>query len=155
MTSSKFFAYPLTKLFKIQWMNQHGSFSSSCYINVCVILKEVVQVNEKILLALKSLWQTIGVFFQKESYCAIHAPCSHHSFDDSLTICLHQYLILGRARKYNCVGKTLRPMMLTIPSKDTTIALCQLHPLPLNHVPPLIFYYQPKDSSILDKTLFA
>jgi len=40
-------AYPFTKLFKIQWTNKHGSFSSCCDVGVCVILKEVIQVNKR------------------------------------------------------------------------------------------------------------
>jgi hypothetical protein len=34
-------------------------------------------------------------------------------------------------------------------------ALCQLQPLPLDHVPPLIFYYQPEHTFVLNRTLFA
>jgi hypothetical protein len=52
-------------------------------------------------------------FFQEESYRATHAPRFHHSLDDSLTICLHRYLILGKARKYNCATKDFRPMTNT------------------------------------------
>jgi hypothetical protein len=46
-------------------------------------------------------------------------------------------------------------MTLTIPSKDIVVALRQLHPLPSKHVPPLIFYFQPKHTFVLDKTLFV
>ncbi len=76
---SKFFAYLLTKLFKIQWMNQHGFISSSCYMSVCVILKKVFQVNERILLILNRFWQAIGFFF-KRSLFASHmflVPTTH------------------------------------------------------------------------------
>jgi hypothetical protein len=45
--------------------------------------------------------------------------------------------------------------MLTIFSKDIIVALCQLHPRPLDLVPPLIFYYQPKHIFVLDRTLIA
>jgi hypothetical protein len=72
------------------------------------------------------------------------APCSHHSLDNSSTTHLHQCLILGKVEKYNHVVKASQPMMLVIPLEDTIATLHQLHPLPLNHVPSLIFYYQLK-----------
>jgi hypothetical protein len=46
-------------------------------------------------------------------------------------------------------------MMLAIPFKDIVVVLHQLHPLPSDPILPLIFYYQPKDTFILDKILFA
>jgi hypothetical protein len=45
--------------------------------------------------------------------------------------------------------------MLAVILEDTIATLYQLHPLPLDHVPPLIFYYQPKHTFLLDRTLFA
>jgi hypothetical protein len=43
MKSRKVSTYPFIELFKIQWTNQHGSFSSCCDVaNVCTIFKEVV-----------------------------------------------------------------------------------------------------------------
>jgi hypothetical protein len=70
-------------------------------------------------------------FLQEESFHASRAPHSHRLLDDSLTTHLCQYLIFGRAEKYNCAYKALQPMMLTIPLKDTVVTLHQLHPLPL------------------------
>ncbi len=46
-SSNRFFAYPSTKLFKIKWTNQHGSFFSCCHIGVYAILEEVVQISER------------------------------------------------------------------------------------------------------------
>jgi hypothetical protein len=45
--------------------------------------------------------------------------------------------------------------MLAIPAKDIVVTMCQLHPLPSDLVPPLIFYYQPEHIFVLDKILFA
>jgi len=45
--------------------------------------------------------------------------------------------------------------VLAILSEDIVATLCQLHPLPLNHVLPLIFEYQLEHTFVLDKTLFA
>jgi len=46
-------------------------------------------------------------------------------------------------------------MIPIISSKDIIVTMCQFHPIPLNHVPPLIFYYEPMHTFVLDKTLFA
>jgi hypothetical protein len=46
-------------------------------------------------------------------------------------------------------------MILAIPLQDTIVALHELHPLPLDHVPPLIFYYQLEHTFMLDKILFT
>lgn len=40
--SGRFFIYPLIKLLKIWWMNQHGSFSSCCQASVYIIFEEVI-----------------------------------------------------------------------------------------------------------------
>jgi hypothetical protein len=64
-SSSKFFAYPLTRLFEIQWMGQHGSFSSYCHIGVCIIFEEVVQFNERFMLILRGLWRAIDLLFKR------------------------------------------------------------------------------------------
>jgi hypothetical protein len=61
--------------------------------------------------------------FQEESFCALHAPRSHRSLDNSSTTRLHRCLILGRVGKYNCVIRVLQFMMQTIPSEDTIVAL--------------------------------
>ncbi len=45
--------------------------------------------------------------------------------------------------------------MLAIPLKDTIATPCQLHPPPLDHVPPLTFDFQPKRLFVLDKILFV
>jgi hypothetical protein len=42
MRSGKVCTYPSIEIFKIQWTNQHGSFSSCCDVGVCTIFKEVV-----------------------------------------------------------------------------------------------------------------
>jgi hypothetical protein len=81
------------------------------------------------------------VFFQKESFCASHAPHSHRSLDNYSVTRLHRCLILGKAGKYNYVIRILQFMMRTITSENTIVALSQLHPLPSYHVPPLIFDY--------------
>ncbi len=80
-------------------------------------------------------------FLQKESSrvsCAFHSHCS---LDDFSTTCLCQCLALGRIRKCNHATRTIQSMMLTILSKGTMAALCQLQPLPLDLVPPLCFNY--------------
>ncbi len=46
-------------------------------------------------------------------------------------------------------------MMQAILLEDTIVALSQLHPLPSDHVPPLIFDYQPKHTFVLDRFLFT
>jgi hypothetical protein len=94
-------------------------------------------------------------FIQKESSCVSHVPCSHYSSDDFLTICIHQCLILGRAKKYNHVTIALQPIMPIIPLEDTVVVIRQQHPLPSNHVPPLSFYFQPNHTFVLNRTLFA
>jgi hypothetical protein len=45
--------------------------------------------------------------------------------------------------------------MLTIPLEDIIVALRQLHPPPLNLVPPLIFNYQLEHIFILDRILLT
>ncbi len=65
MRSGMFFIYPFTRLFKIQSMNQHGSFSSYFHIVVCIIPKEVVQVSERFLLTLRGSWRMIGLFLRR------------------------------------------------------------------------------------------
>jgi hypothetical protein len=62
------FAYPLTKLLEILWMNQHGSFSSYCHVGFCVIFKEVIQVNKRFLPALEGLWWAIVLFFKRSPF---------------------------------------------------------------------------------------
>jgi hypothetical protein len=57
----KAFRLPLTKLFEIQWIDQHGSFSSYCHVGVCTIFEEVIQVSKRFLFALRSLWWMIGL----------------------------------------------------------------------------------------------
>jgi hypothetical protein len=46
-------------------------------------------------------------------------------------------------------------MTPVIHSEDIFVALCQLHPPPLDLVPPPIFYYQPKHIFVLNKIIFA
>jgi len=46
-------------------------------------------------------------------------------------------------------------MTLAIPSKDTVVALCQLHSSSSDLVFPPIFDYQSKHTFVLDRTLFA
>jgi hypothetical protein len=46
-------------------------------------------------------------------------------------------------------------MTLAVPSKDTVVALCQLHPSPSDLVFPPIFDYQFEHTFVLDRTLFA
>jgi hypothetical protein len=65
MKSSMFFIYPFIELLKIQSMNQHSSFSSYCHISVCAIIKEVIQVSERFLLALRGSWWVISLFFTR------------------------------------------------------------------------------------------
>jgi hypothetical protein len=93
-------------------------------------------------------------FFQEESFCASQIPHSHCFLDNYWTIRFHLCLILRRAGKFSYTARTLQPMKLIIPSKDTLV-LHQLHLLPSDHVPPLVFYYKPKHTFVLDKTLFT
>ncbi len=65
MRSNRFFVYLLTKLLEIRWMNRRSSFLSYCHISVCVILEEVIQVDEMFLPALRGLWWVIGLPFMK------------------------------------------------------------------------------------------
>jgi len=78
---NKLFFYPLIDFFKTQQTNLHGSFSSCCFIGVCVILKKVVLVIEKLFfkvviiiekffLTSRGLWQTIDLFFKRN----LHMP---------------------------------------------------------------------------------
>jgi hypothetical protein len=46
-------------------------------------------------------------------------------------------------------------MILAIFSKDIVVALCQLHPLPLDLVFPPVFNYQFEHTFVLDRILFA
>jgi hypothetical protein len=62
---------------------------------------------------------------------------------------------LKKAGEYSCAIRAFQPMMLAIPLEGTIVTLCQLHPLPLDLVPPPIFDYQPKHIIILDRILFA
>jgi hypothetical protein len=62
---------------------------------------------------------------------------------------------LGIAKKYNRVANVVQPMMVTILLKDTIVTLHQLHPLPLDHVLPLTFNYQPEHTFVMDSSLFA
>ncbi len=94
-------------------------------------------------------------FLWEESSYASHAPYSHHSLDDFLTIRLYRCLTLGKVKKYSCVVRAFQPMLPVVPLEDTIVVLCQLHPFSLNHVPPLIFYYQLKHTFVIDRTLFA
>jgi len=52
-----------------------------------------------------------------------HVHRSHYSWEDYLTTCFRQCLILGKAGEYNRITKTLHPMTPIIFSKDTIIAL--------------------------------
>jgi hypothetical protein len=58
------FCLPLDELLDIQWIIQHGSFSSCCHVDVCVILENVILVRERFLPALGGLWQVTGLFFK-------------------------------------------------------------------------------------------
>jgi len=66
--------------------------------------------------------------FQEESSSASCAPCSHMLWENSLTICFFQCFILGRADEYSCTTRAFQPMTPFIPSKDTIVALRQVHP---------------------------
>jgi hypothetical protein len=57
--------------------------------------------------------------------------------------------------EYSHDARALQPMAPAILSKNIVFALCQLLPLPLNLVPPPIFYYRPEHIFVLDKTLFT
>jgi hypothetical protein len=69
-----------------------------------------------------------------------------------LTSCL--CLTLGKAGEYNCVT-SFQLTTSIIFLKGTVATLHQLHSLPLDHVPPLIFYYQFEHTFVLDRILFA
>ncbi len=69
MRSNRLLIYPLTELFKIWWMNHYGSFFSCCFVGVCVIPKEVIQISERFLPTLRGLWWATGFFFRKSSLC--------------------------------------------------------------------------------------
>ncbi len=71
MRLGKFFAYLLTELLEIQWMNQHGSLSSYHHIGVYVILEEVIQFSKRFLLALGGLWRVTSLLFKRN-------PLMHH-----------------------------------------------------------------------------
>lgn len=79
--------------------------------------------------------------FQKESSHASYGPHSFHSQEDFSTTHFHQCLTLGRFDEYSYATKVLQPMTLIIPSKDNIAALHQLHPFPLDLVPPPMFDY--------------
>ncbi len=111
--------------------------------------------QQKVFAHLKRFMASNQPSFQKESSHALCTPHSHHSLEGSLTITLCQCLILGSAEEYSHTIKVFQPMVLVIPLEDIVAALCQLHPLPSNHVLPLIFYYQLEHTFVLDKTLFA
>jgi len=87
MRLSRLFTYPLTKFFETQQMNSHGFFSSYYPIGVCVILKEVNLVIEKILFASEGLWWATGLLFKKNLHIfhvrlvlTIHGKNFYHSF---------------------------------------------------------------------------
>ncbi len=82
-------------------------------------------------------------------------PCFHHSWEDSSTTCFHQCVILRRTSEYNHIAIAFHPMMPTIPSENTIVAMFQLHPPPSNLNPSPIFDYLPKHTFVLDRTLFA
>ncbi len=82
-------------------------------------------------------------------------PHSFHSWEDSSTIRLCRYLILGKVNEYNHVAKVLQPMTLVIPSKNIIATLRQLHPPPSNLVPPPYFDYQPQHIFVPNRILFA
>jgi hypothetical protein len=63
-------------------------------------------------------------FFLQEVFLHVScAPRSHHSWEDSSTTRFHQCLTLRRANEYSHVAKAFQPMMRTILSKDTIVAL--------------------------------
>jgi hypothetical protein len=63
--SGKLFTYPLTKLLKIRWTNQHNSLSSCCHVGVYIIIEEVVQVSKRFLPASEGLWYAISLLFKR------------------------------------------------------------------------------------------
>jgi hypothetical protein len=132
-------------------MSWHGSFSSYCFVDVCTILKGVIHVIKRFM---ASGWS----FLQKESSCPSCVAHFHPSWEDSLSICFRQYLVLRKVGEYNHTARTLQPMTLATPLdplEDTVVAFHQLHPLPLDLVPPPIFDYQLEHIFVLDKILFA
>ncbi len=82
-------------------------------------------------------------------------PRSFHSWEDSSIIRLHQCLILGKFGEYSHATRTFQPMKPTIFSKDTVVALHQLHPPLFDLVPSPIFYYKLEHTFVLDRILFA
>jgi len=94
-------------------------------------------------------------FLQEEFSCASCAPCFHHSWEDSSSIHFCRCLILRRASEYIYAARALQPMTPVVFLEDIVATLHQLHPLPLDLVPPPISGYQLEHTFVLDKTLFA
>ncbi len=80
---------------------------------------------------------------------------SHHSWEDFSTTCFCQCLTLRRANEYNRTPRAFQLMTPVIPLKDIVVALRQLHPLPLDLVPPPIFNYQLEHTFVMHRILFA
>jgi len=64
-------------------------------------------------------------------------------------------ILRERINEYSHGARPFQPMTLTIPSKDTIVALRELHPLLSNLIPKPIFDYQLEHIFVLDKTLFT
>jgi hypothetical protein len=62
---------------------------------------------------------------------------------------------LGGAGEYNSATKVHQSHVVNYYLKDIIATLRQLHPLPLEHVPPFIFNYQQEHTFIMDKILFT
>ncbi len=93
--------------------------------------------------------------FQEVASYALCASYSFHSWEKISTTCFCKCLILKRVSEYNHITRTLQPMTPSIPSKDTLVVMCQLHPPSLNLVLPPIFDYQHEHTFVLNKTLFT
>jgi hypothetical protein len=79
MNSSKLSIYLLIRLFEIQWMSQHGSFSSYYHIGVCIIFEEVVHFNERFMPTLGGLWRATDLLFKRNPlmHCVFLVPTIH------------------------------------------------------------------------------
>jgi hypothetical protein len=91
-------------------------------VNVCVILEEVVQVNERFPLALGGLCWAIsfllgGVFMNL--MWTLFSPLMGRFFNHLF----HRCLILGKVDEYSHIVRIFQPMTLTILSKDTIVAM--------------------------------
>jgi hypothetical protein len=75
MRSSRLFTYPLTELLETRQTSYCGSFYSYCHVGVNAILEKVIQVNERFLPTLGSLWRMIG-FLGKILSCFLRSPFS-------------------------------------------------------------------------------